>query len=159
MEDAQLYAQTLGMARLLINHGPHFFDALGTALGLQRNGIPFFRVGDVIMIVIGLEGKLRRILVAFIIIGGKDGHRFLLSVGQPIVHSVTISIVTLVNKLAFLSFIPDCTLGLVDADDIHRIVKCGALLAKHHIVGLVEHPAGLPFVGCLSYGGCNSKSQ
>lgn len=76
-------------------------------------------------------------------------YRFLLAEGHVSRLTVVPRVDPFVDELLLLSFIPNGSVGLVDADDINVVLQRSTLLAKDQIVCLIENTPSLLFVGCF----------
>ena len=149
MEDAYLEADALRMAVLQVEQHNGLLDALHAFLGRERNPVALVVAADAVAVVVGLKLEFRGVFVAVFIVHAVYKHFLFLALGTPVVHTVVVGIVLLVDEFALLAFVPDGAFGLVKTDDVDRIVQGGAFAAEHLVVDVVEHLAGLALVGRL----------
>ena len=122
MEDAHLDAHTDRIAVFLVQQTACLLDARHPFLGFQRDVVALLGVLDAVGVVLWVKLKLRGILVALVRVGVVDNHTVLLALQAVVRHVVVPRYISFVNELALLSFRPNGTLRLVDANDVHLIV-------------------------------------
>ena len=147
--EGNLDADTDGVIGLALNEGVDLFNTLRTLLGLQRQHQPLLMLGNAVVEVLRLKLELLRVLVRLVIPSVVDLHLFLTFLFLDGIDSgaVVPGVHLLVLELALLTLIPDGAVGLIDADDVHIVMQCSPLLAKHLLIGVVEDTTGLTGIG------------
>ncbi len=142
-EDEHFHTHSFWIACLLIDVALSFFHAFHPFFGLQGDDELTIGLMGCVGVVVGLEGELGGVLVAFLVVSIVDHHLLLLALQTGVGAAIVPGNIFLIDELALLVLVPDGAIGLIDAYDIDSIVQGAAFGAEDHLVFLVEQPAGL----------------